>query len=621
MVNLFQSKETNMKILIIILSLFSYLALAAEKPFTSYPLGGTLIKEGAIFRVWAPNANHISISSDSNSWPSTELTLEGQSGIWSGQISKARIGDHYKYTITNGTKSFDKADPEGRQINKNGWSVLVDPHSYQWKSGAFVGQPLESAIIYELHVGSFNPSGLASWGGFLSVADKLDYLANLGINYIELLPVHKSARPFDWGYGVSLPSTLEDSYGTPDEFKKLIDLAHQHGIGVLIDVVHNHYSGESALKCFDGNCTGIFGNYFYPNEHATAWGPRPNFSDSHVRDFISNNIRNYLEEYHVDGFRWDAVPYISNYIDYSADTKTSTNKGENIDGVSLLQKINQETHLHAGAISIAEYFGVSTSVTDSTLKGGLGFDSHWTGLYSIVRAITQSSIADINIKEVANALVGTNKRVIFTESHDDVGHPPEKLRIPMRIDPLNPGSQKARKRSLLGAALLMTTPGVPMIFQGQEFLEDKNFVFPTGTPLDWKKAVTFSGIVNSYQDLISLRKNSSGITAALMESNIQVFHENENEKVLAYRRWSEKDSHQIVVIANLGSQSFSNYKIGLPQGGNWSVLFSSDDLVYSSDFSGTPKVRSFSAEAASYDGFPYSKNIELAPFTVIVLEN
>jgi 1,4-alpha-glucan branching enzyme len=211
--------------------------------------------------------------------------------------------------------------------------------------------------------------------------------------------------------------------------------------------------------------------------------------------------------------------------------------------------------------------------------------------------------------------------VIYTENHDEVGHPPRQRRIPVRIDEKNPGSLSARRRSLLGAALLMTAPGVPMLFQGQEFLEDRDFVFPTGAPLDWNKTTRFGGILLAYRDLIALRRNIAGVTAALQGPLLQVFHQDEASQVLAFRRWDPKSAHQVAVVANFGPQYFASYPVGLPTSGIWSVLFTSDDARYSGDFGGTPHARSFNAILNGRDGMPYSVSVEIAPFSAVVLGN
>jgi 1,4-alpha-glucan branching enzyme len=587
-------------------------------------MGAALNANGATFRVWAPNAIAVSVKGDQTLWRETALQSEpGLPGVWSTAVSGVRVGDRYRYRIQSKVQSVERMDPESRQTSADGWSVVVDPLSYVWQSNSFQRPPLSRAVIYEMHIGSFNPETRSNWGSFRSASEKLDYLTELGINYVELLPLHQSARPYDWGYGPSLPDAIENTYGSPDDLRKFVDLAHQRGIGVLLDVVHNHYSRMSALSCFDADCAGYSGPYFYQNENATTpWGPRPNFADAHVRQYISGNIEQYLNEYRIDGFRFDAVPFITQFRDTDLKTKKSKLRGDNADGVSLLQQINQKIHQSPGIISIAEYFGAPASATQPVAIGGLGFDAHWAGFFPVTDAISKTAPGAVRISSVAAALTGPTDRVLFTESHDEVGHPPLQVRIPMRIDPLQPDSFLARKRSLLGAALLMTAPGIPMIFQGQEFLESQSFNFPTGTPLEWSQVPSRRGLLKTYHDLIALRKNAGDLTPALLGGNIAVFHQNENAKVLAYRRWDEHSAHQVVVLVNLGPQSFSGgYRFGVPAAGNWKVAMSTDDLVYSPDFGGLPHVRSFHAQSQSYDGFANSLNVEIAPFSAVLLIN
>jgi 1,4-alpha-glucan branching enzyme len=473
--------------------------------------------------------------------------------------------------------------------------------------------PLNTAVIYELHVGSFNPNAMTPdgtlWGTFNSASQKIDYLSELGVTTIELLPVHESATPYDWGYDVSLPDTIEESYGSPDDLKNFVREAHRRGMGVLLDVVHNHYSTHSALDA----------SYFYTHEHETPWGPRPNYGQAEVRQLIATNIDHYIDQFQVDGFRWDAAPYITHFYDYDAASQSISNDGINADGVSLLQQMNLKIHQQPGLVSIAEDFETDPSVTTAVVEGGLGFDAHWAGFSEVTQAITAAP-EQIDLSAVKSALLAQSDRVIFTESHDEVGHPPDQVRIPSRIDPDHPGSLLARKRSLAGAALLMTTPGVPMLFQGQEMLEDQTFAFPLGTPLDWQKVSTYAGIFSAYQDLISLRKNTDSTTGALSGDAIRVYHQNDQAKVIAFERGDADGTQPLVVLANLGEESFTRYRIGLPSIGPWRVRFSTDDTKYSSDFGGTPSERNFLADSESYDQMPFSKEIELAPFTVMILE-
>ena len=209
-------------------------------------------------------------------------------------------------------------------------------------------------MIYELHVGSFNPPGTSR-----SVIDKLDHLKDLGINMIELMPVNQYTRPLDWGYSLAGPYAIHAGYGAPDDLKALIDAAHARGIGVLLDVVHNHYSDKNLLNCFDGSCTGVGGPYFYASrDRWTKFGPRPDYGQAEVRSFILDNVVELQSEFHLDGFRWDAVRYIRQFIDArsgDAGAVTEIDEGKNADGWSLLQEINQRLHQRE-TFQIAEDF-------------------------------------------------------------------------------------------------------------------------------------------------------------------------------------------------------------------------------------------------------------------------
>ena len=568
------------------------------------PLGGTLNKDGASFRVWAPHAQEVSVRGTFRGGAPVPLVKEGD--VFSGQVSEARAGDQYVYLV--GGKSTACIDPETRTLSADRRSSILTP-APNARAPFFRGAPLEQAIIYELHVGSFNSSPTSPNGTFDSVRARLGYLSQLGINYIELLPVHASTHPFDWGYDPSSPDAIENNYGGAAELRGLVDAAHAFGIGVLLDVVHNHYAAVNALGCF-GQA------YFYPADHGTRWGPRPNFGEPFVRDYIANNIIEYLDEDHVDGFRWDAVPYITKFYDFNPLTKTETTDGFNPAGFSLLQQINSFLHRRPGVISIAEDFENDPLVTRSPSSGGLGFDSRWTGFFPVVHALT-GPVAAINIAAIAAAIPGDNGRVIYTENHDEVGHPPRQRRLPTLVDPANPGSLNARKHSLLGAVMITTSPGIPMLFQGQEFLENQDFKFPEGTPLEWAKTISQQGVLKAYHDLIALRKNA----AVLAGPGIQIFHQNESAKILAFRRFDPRRPQQLVVLANFGVSGFTRYRIGLPAGGLWKVVSSTDDKIYGADFGGTPRVRDFAASPSPYDGFNYSTTIELAPFSAVIIAN
>jgi len=616
---------------------------SVSSSISNTPLGSTLTSTGVIFRVWAPNADKVFVAGDFNGFSDSTNELVRSGDIFSGEVAGAHAGQNYRYVILQGGEKLSRIDPRARQMSgPHGTSVIVDP-SYQWHA-QFASPPINQMVIYELHIGSFNPLNGQLPGNFASVSAKLDDLAELGVNMIELLPVHENLRDIDWGYGIDSPFALEHTYGNPNDLRALVDAAHARGIGIILDVVFNHCARNNDLICYDGQCLGLDGIYFYANEHGfTRYGPRPDFGRSQIHDFIVGNLAMYLDEYKVDGFRWDAAKYIRRFIDCvapdcvpgDATKQQETDNGDNASGQALLRTANDWTHTH-GAISIAEDFERSSDTTNTTSQGGLGFDSRWDAFhYAINSAVAATMPSDIDLTSVANAILQVDNdrgshRLIFTESHDEVGHPVKdasrtpipgqgQIRIPARIDATNPTSLRARKRSTLGAAMVMTAPGIPMIFQGQEFLESQTFAFPNGTFPMWTNEISFSGIRNFYRDLIRIRRNLAGYTRGLTGDHVAVFHQNDNAKVLAFHRWDTGGpGDDVVVVANFGEKSFFAYDIGLPSGGTWKARLSSDSMAYGNDYTNSG-LEDVIAQPQSKDKQPYKGTLSLASSTAVIL--
>jgi 1,4-alpha-glucan branching enzyme len=207
------------------------------------------------------------------------------------------------------------------------------------------------------------------------------------------------------------------------------------------------------------------------------------------------------------------------------------------------------------------------------------------------------------------------ERVIYTESHDEVAN--GRARVPEEIQPGNAGSWPAKKRSTLGAALVFTTPGIPMIFQGQEFLEDQ--WFHDQDPVDWSKKQTYGGIFKMYRDLIRLRRNGDNNTRGLRGQHVHVHHVNNNDKVIAFHRWEHGGGgDDVVVVVNMGNQGYENYCIGFPRGGMWRVRFNSDSGDYDTDF-GNHVSKDTWAHSGEKDGMPSNGSVGIGPYSVIIL--
>ncbi|MGZ3440075.1 MAG: alpha-amylase family glycosyl hydrolase, partial [Polyangia bacterium] len=214
-------------------------------------MGGQLTPTGASFRVWAPDANGVTVTGDFDGWGTTHALTKTAGNVWVGDVDGAQAGQRYRYLVSQGGQTLTRSDPRARGLDDAaGKSVLVDT-SYAWQSAPFASPDFDHQLIYELHIGTFNVRPGEPRGTYRSAIDRLDALAALGVNMIELLPIAEFPGDRSWGYNPAGSFAVESSYGTPDDFRALVDAAHARGIGVLLDVVHNHYD-DTLLHCWDG---------------------------------------------------------------------------------------------------------------------------------------------------------------------------------------------------------------------------------------------------------------------------------------------------------------------------------------------------------------------------------
>ena len=334
-----------------------------------------------------------------------------------------------------------------------------------------------------------------------------------------MLPPAEFPGGFSWGYNPSSIFAVETDYGGPQALRNLIREAHDHGLAVLCDVVYNHFgSADSGTWRFDGwHHTGKGGIYFYNDwRDRTPWGhTRPDYGRPEVRRYLQDNALMWLEQFRFDGLRWDATSYIRN-VDGNADPGTDLP-----DGWRLLRQINSEIDARQPwKLSIAEDMQNNEWLTKSTAIGGAGFDTQWDAgfVHPIREALTRVRDEDRDLHAVRAAVEhryndDALQRVIYTESHDEVAKLNGKSRLTEDIAPGDADGYFAKKRSVLGAVLVFTAPGIPMIFQGQEFLEDGSGT--TTTRSTGPSATPIAGIVQLYRDLIALRRNRSYTTRGL----------------------------------------------------------------------------------------------------------
>jgi len=639
-------------------ALFALLSIASIAIAAPAPLGATVHPGGVTFRIWAPYADSVAVRINEGN----AIGMAREPGhpdpadaTWSAEVPGAKAGDHYKYVIRCKGNEGEFIDPRGLELTDytpGASSVIVNMGARKPKP--FTTPSLQSLVIYEMHIGSFNPDPAEPTRyDFAGAAQKLDYLQKLGINAIQLLPINENAvggfgrrgrggaasRPsaaapsaganrqgparrandYDWGYDTSSYFAIKRSYGTPEEFLDFVNAAHAHGIAVIIDVVYNHMSGRNLLRNFGGYSTPEFPNGLYFNDaaHGTSpWGPRPDFSRPQVASIIEDNALMYLLQFGCDGERWDSV----------ANLRAFSSRGNNTpnpDGIQLMRKtIDDARATHPDKIFIAEDLRNESSVTKQTSEGGLGFDTQWDNVTcgAIRRAVTGDDASrDLSaLAKVIDRKIGSVafSRVIYSENHDQVGHPPKEIRMPALIDPKDPQSLKAKRLSNLGAAIVLTSPGVPMLFQGQEMLDPRTFTFGVNVPMDWSRVQTQAGTIALYQDLISLRRNLGGHTGGLMGAHTQVYHVDDATHTLAYRRW-DKGVDDVIVTINLSSSPVKA-KIGFPRAGKWTTRFDSNSTKYDPRFSDATGGE-ITAAATPSEGLAASAEVNIGPYSAIIL--
>lgn len=589
-------------------------------------MGAVPYPGGATFRVWAPHADEVFVTGTFDDWGGTRTPLardgDGTTGTWSTDVPGVEPGTEYRFTIRTSQGDRSRLDPYARQVTSSvGNAVVYDPDAFDWTGDDFRTPTWDDLVIYELHVGTF-AAGPDHRGDFDRAARRLPYLRDLGVSAVQVMPPFEFAGPVSWGYNPAHLFAIESGYGGPDAFKRFIKAAHGHGIAVIVDVVFNHL-GPSDLDLwrFDGWHEGDGGGiYVYNDERAvTPWGDtRPDFGRGQVRTFLRDSALTWLEEFRCDGLRFDSTVHIRT-IDGDP-----TDEAQRIpDGWSFLAWLNDEIRdRQPWKLTIAEDLRDDPAIVAPTAHGGAGFAAQWDAgfVHPVRSAITAVHDEDRDLAAVVAAITGAGRgpalsRVIYTESHDEVAN--GQVRVPEAIAPGDAAGWWSRKRASLGSALVLTSPGMPMLFQGQELLEDRWFDDTIG--LDWSKASTHQGILRLHRDLIALRRDRAGTTRGLRGAHVAVLLEDDAEKMLVLHRWMEGGpGDDTIVVVNLADRLVEGRRVGLPAAGRWRVRLNSDAPVYGADFGGH---EAFDLETGDEpaDGRAQSVRVSVGPYSVVIL--
>lgn len=589
-------------------------AAAAPVDVTAYPLGATVVPAaqggGAVFRVWAPNATAVNVPGQFNGWNTggAPMTLQPGTGVWGVHVANAQAGQEYKFYLTAPGGNLWRNDPRGRDsVNTNGNSVLRgDGSGYAWQATSWQTPDHGAMIIHEIHIGTFsgNGDGVTAYPGrFRDVVDAhLADLQALGVNMVEVMPIHEFPAT-SWGYNPVHLYAPESDYGTPDDFRYLVDRLHQAGIGVILDVVYNHMSNTDLdLWQFDGPANIYFFGLTCQGE--TPYGStRPRYTESQVRSWIIDNASHWMREYRLDGLRVDATQLMRGYCD------------EQGEGWTLMAAVADAVRaVNPRAIAIAEELPNTQLVTEPVASGGAGYDAQWGDLFhDTLRA--NAGAANPDMGAIANAVATSGfggpaaRSVKYVDNHDESGNGE---RITRAIDGADPFSPRAIAMNKVLAGLVLLSPGIPMLFQGQEFMEDKPFGDGPADRIWWGFLGTYAPVRDFFGDLGALRRTRASLRAG---SGHQTIHVNDAANVFAFQRY-DPGGDVTFVIANFSATAFGSYLVGVPAAGPWHELVNSQASAYLGTAAALNGSRT--ATGTPRDGQPATLDVLLPPHALIV---
>lgn len=582
------------------------------------------------FRIWAPTAKSVSVIGSFNEWDRTQNPMEKISDtVWEVVIPKLKQFDLYKYSIeTKDGRILEKADPYAVHFEtRPGTASKLFESSYQWEDAAWMQTrkkkiPYKEPMnVYEVHLGSWKHHEDEQFPSYIGFAQEIiPYLKKMSYTHVEFMPL--TEYPFDgsWGYQVTGYFAPTSRYGTPDDFCKMVDLFHQAGIGVILDWVPAHFPKDAAGLCeFDGSYC-----YEYADplkmEHK-AWGTRVfDYGKGEVCSFLISSACNWLEHYHVDGLRVDAVASML-YLDYDRQEWRPNVYGghENLEAVDFLRHLNEMVFSrNPDVLMIAEESTAWPLVTKPTDIGGLGFNFKWNMgwmndmlSYVSLDPIYRSYNHD---KLTFSFFYCFSENYILPISHDEIVY--GKCSMLKKMSG-NPENQYATYRAFL--AYMMAHPGKKLLFMGQEFAQINEWNYQT--QLDWnlleepehQKMLLFSESLNRfYLEHAPLWQDDDSWKGFSWISN-----DDYQQSVIAFRRIDD-DGNEIMVVCNFCPVLRNDYCIGVPYVGKYELLFNTDDVVFGG--SGVSE-KSFRTIEEPMHGFEQHISMTLAPLSVVYLKH
>ena len=589
---------------------------------------------GINFAVWAPNAQSIQVVGDFNFWDGRQHAMRKQvpSGIWELFVPMAKVGQKYKFRIrTLDGQTIDKSDPYGfyAELPPRTASVITEIGKYAWSDDQWMHQratedPLRKPIsVYELHLGSWrrDSRGIHGWMNYREIAHQVvDYCRQTGFTHIELMPVSEHPFTGSWGYQTVGYFSITSRYGTPEDFKYLVNYCHQNGIGVLIDWVPAHFPKDGhGLRRFDGSA-------LYEHEDPRQgehpdWGTMIfNYGRNEVRNFLVANALFWLDEYHIDGLRVDAVASML-YLDYSrkhGEWVPNVHGGrENLDAIFLLREFNAQAHAqYPGVLTIAEESTAWPGVSRPVESGGLGFSLKWNmgWMNDTLRYMRHDPVhRKYHHDELTFSLI-----YAFTEnfalplSHDEVVHGKGALVAQMAGDLW----QKFANLRLL-YSYMWTHPGKKLLFMGSEIAQWHEWNYDAEIQWDLLKWDHHAGMQRLIGDLNRLLVQEPSLHQVDFSSEGFEWVDclTRENSTLSYIRFAEDRSNWLLVCCNF-TPVVRDYRVGVPNGGFYREIFNSDSTYYGgSNVGNFPGVI---AENIPFHGRPQSLNLRLPPLATMV---
>ena len=591
---------------------------------------------GVHFSVWAPNAESVSVIGDFNGWDKVThpLAPRGVSGIWERFVPGVGHGDTYKFHLRSRHHGYqvDKADPMAVHTEtppKTGskvWDLSYAWHDDAWLAERERRQALDQPMaIYELHLGSWRtvPDDGDRPLNYDELAEPLiDHVRELGFTHVELMPVTEHPFGGSWGYQTTGYFAPTSRFGTPQDFKYLVDQLHQAGIGVILDWVPSHFpSDEHGLAYFDG--THLYEHADPRKGYHPDWNSYIfNYGRNEVVSFLLSSALFWLEEYHVDGIRVDAVASML-YLDYSRkDGEWIPNEwggNENLEAIAFLRRFNEEVYRSfPGVQTIAEESTAWPMVSRPTYIGGLGFGMKWDmgWMHDTLAYFEQDPVHRRYHHDqlTFRAIYAFTENYCLPLSHDEVVHGKGSLLTKM---PGDEWQKFANLRALY--AYMFTQPGKKLLFMGQEFGQRQEWGHERS--LDWHLLAheRHRGLQRALGDLARLYRDEP----ALHDGDVDpagfawVDAGDRDQSVLAYRRRTRDGARETVVVCNLTPVPRDNYRVGVPQRGFWAERFNSDAAEYGG--SGVGNHGGVHATPLPYHGLDHSVNLHLPPLGVLVL--